>query len=106
VRSPLKKLSCVPGFEPDRSQRGERRLRQNQDPVKITRAKPPSPAGTDPPTLRTSSAISMVDRIEIMQSSRPCSQGGMLLGTLLRNTRKQCTDLGLPVTSVPPERAD
>ena len=95
----------MPGFDPDQSQRGERRLRQNQDPVWITRAKLPSPAGTDPPTLRTSSAISMVDGIN-MPSSRPCSQGGMLLGTLLRNTREQCTNLCLPVTPVPPKRAD
>ena len=34
------------------------------------------------------------------------SRGGMLLGTLLRDTREQSTDLGLPVAPVPPQRAD
>jgi hypothetical protein len=37
---------------------------------------------------------------------RPRSLDGVLLGTLLRDSREQCTDLGLPVTPVPPQRAD
>ncbi len=36
----------------------------------------------------------------------PRSRDGVLLGTLLRDAREQCTDLSLPVTPVPPQRAD
>ena len=36
----------------------------------------------------------------------PHSRDGALLGTLLRDARKQCTNLSLPVTPVPPQRAD
>lgn len=32
--------------------------------------------------------------------------GSSLLGALLRDPREQSTDFGLPVTPVPPERAD
>src|SRR5579863_9745782 len=93
-------------MSPDQSQRGERRLRQLQDPILITCAKLPSPAGTDPPILRTSSATGMANDTENVPSSWSCCRGGLLLGTLLRNAREQCTNLGLPVTPVPPKRAD
>ena len=36
----------------------------------------------------------------------PRARGTSLLGTLLRTTREQSTDLGLPVAPVPPQRSD
>src|SRR5690242_21668164 len=39
--------------------------------------------------------------------SRPLGEyGTRSLGTLLRNTREQCTNLSLPVAPVSPQRAD
>ncbi len=64
---------------------------------------PRSPTGTKPPTPPDE-----LRRERLAGSSRdlPRSRGGMLLGTLLRNTCEQSTDLGLPVAPVPPQRAD
>jgi len=36
----------------------------------------------------------------------PCGHGRKSLGTLLRNTREQCTNFSLPVAPVSPQRAD
>jgi hypothetical protein len=64
---------------------------------------PRSPTGTNPPIRRTSPAVNVEQAIS---RCLPRSRGGILLGTLLRNTREQSTDLGLPVAPVPPQRAD
>jgi len=64
---------------------------------------PPSPTGTDPPIHRTSSVVSITqDTLRIRALFLPRSRDGVLLRTLLRDTREQCTDLSLPVTPVPP----
>jgi hypothetical protein len=68
---------------------------------------PRPPTGTDPPIRRTSSAVSMPQVTwRNTAVSRPHSRGGMLLGTLLRNTGEQSTNFGLPVAPVPPQRAN
>ena len=64
------------GISPDQSQRGERRLRQHQDPVMITCAKLPSPAGTDPPILRTSSATDMANGAKACRPPGHASEAG------------------------------
>ena len=56
-----------------------------------------------PHSRRTSSAASVS---QVMSRNLPRSRSGMLLGTLLRNTSEQSTDLGLPIAPVPPQRAD
>jgi len=68
--------NSLPRISPDRSQRGERRLRQHQDPVMITCAKLPSPAGTDPPILRTSSATDMANGTKASRPPGHASEAG------------------------------
>ena len=68
---------------------------------------PLPPTGTDPPIHRTISAANMgQDILRKAATVLPRSYGRVLLGTLLRDAREQCTDLSLPVAPVPPQRAD
>ena len=63
--------------------------------------------GPTPQIHRTSSVVSMTqDTLRIRALFLPRSLDGVLLGTLLRDSREQCTNLSLPVTPVPPQRAD
>ena len=63
---------------------------------------PRSPTRTSPPPLDELRR----ERLAGLSRDLPRSRGGMLLGTLLRDTREQSTDLCLPVAPVPPQRAD
>jgi hypothetical protein len=68
---------------------------------------PPSPTETDPPIHRTSSVVSIAqDTLRIRTLFLPYSLDGVLLGTLLRDSREQCTNFSLPITPVPPQRTD
>jgi len=62
-----------------------------------------APAGADPPSHGPSATASTLAQ----RPERPSEGGGRWsLGALLRNTREQGTNLGLPVAPVPPQRAD